>query len=461
MILKYNNGAPNGIVTFTGIPNIVTLQSDSITGSKAKLTITMSNLTTIDLNKEYYISVNNQTITSGAGSNSFYITNTSSTETRRSVAYSIVQALRNSDLSNYIIYQNVEQVIVEAREVGELYNITFDSNLGSAISTNNSSGTTTDEFAGGTINIDVYAQGGYITTLTKNYYKEQIDFNVSDVLKSVSRYDFITPYNLKVYSYVNNVVRELGTIYGNSAIGYMVNQGRKYIDVLPIFAQNVSRGDQTGVLNKTVLYTYLPSIPVTIYSSDSDVEVVNISYLSSDKQVIGTGFYNMNIFNKVGYADIALDSNLFNQAYYVDLYVEGIGTMRYNIIKPVDANSRCQRVYYHNSYGGVSFFDFTGEITENHKVDNETFTKNIYDYYRDSSLEEIKIYDKETTITVTMKSHLMERSAVWQFNDFLGSYDMWTIINGVNYKIICTDVKVDETETGVWQATAVYTYSLV
>ena len=442
MILTYNGGSP--VITFTEIPNIVTLQSDSITGSKAKLVITINS--TIDVSKDYFISINDQVATLHFISNEF-----------KYAAYYIVQELRNLNLANYNIYQDGNSVIVEAREVGGMYDIKFNTNL--TVSHQNYSGTTSDEFSNGVINIDLYQQGDYITTLSKNYYKQKIDFNVSDILKSISRYDYVTPYTLKVYSCVGTNIRDLGVIEANSAIGYMVNQGLKYVRTLPMFAQNVSRGTQTGVLNKTTLYTYLPSIPITIYSN-SDV-VINISYLTSNKEVIGTGFYNMSVYNMVGYADIALDSNLFNQAYYVDLSIEGLGTMRYNIIKPIDANIRCQRVYYHNSYGGVSFFDFTGEITENHKIDNETYTKNIYDYYRDSSLEEIKLYDKETTITVTMKSHLMDRSAVWQFNDFLGSYDMWTNINGIDYKIICTDVKVDETETGVWQATAVYTYSLI
>ena len=60
-----------------------------------------------------------------------------------------------------------------------------------------------------------------------------------------------------------------------------------------------------------------------------------------------------------------------------------------------------------------------------------------------------------------MKSHLMEPDARWQFNDLLGSYDVWTNINGVDYKIIITDCKVDETTTGVWEATITYTYSYI
>lgn len=465
MVLTYNGQAsPQGMITLTNVPNILTIQSSSVTGNNSVLKITINDLTKIDPNNTYYITINGLTITSGNIGNNFYISNSNTGANQIAVAHSIAKSLRSVGLTNYEIYQEISQgiltnvVIVEAREVGELYEITFDSNLGAAILYDNYVGTTSDEFAGGRINIDVYSGSDYITTLEKSYYKEKIDFNVSDVLKSISRYDFLVPYTLFIYSQIGNQVTNLGRVSATSAIGYMVNQGEKFLNTYPMFAQNVSRG--TSSPSKMVLYTYLSTIPVTIYSDDV-VETVNITYYDSSLQQIGTGFSNVNIYNGIGQSDIALNSNLFNSAYYVDLSLENGQIIRYNVIKPVDANSRCQRVYYHNSYGGVSFFDFTGQITENHKVDNDTYTKNMYDYYRETTLEQIKIYDKETTINVTMKSHLMERSAVWQFNDLLGSYDVWTNINGVDYKIIVTDCKVDETETGVWEATVTYTYSLI
>lgn len=465
MVLTYNGQAsPQGMITLTNVPNILTIQSSSVTGNNSVLKITINDLTKIDPNNTYYITINGLTITSGNVGNNFYISNSNTGANQIAVAHSIAKSLRSVGLTNYEIYQEISQgiltnvVIVEAREVGELYEITFDSNLGAAILYDNYVGTTSDEFAGGRINIDVYSGSDYITTLEKSYYKEKTDFNVSDVLKSISRYDFLVPYTLFIYSQIGNQITNLGRVSATSAIGYMVNQGEKFLNTYPMFAQNVSRG--TSSPSKMVLYTYLSTIPVTIYSDDV-VETVNITYYDSSLQQIGTGFSNVNIYNGIGQSDIALNSNLFNSAYYVDLSLENGQIIRYNVIKPVDANSRCQRVYYHNSYGGVSFFDFTGQITENHKVDNDTYTKNMYDYYRETTLEQIKIYDKETTINVTMKSHLMERSAVWQFNDLLGSYDVWTNINGVDYKIIVTDCKVDETETGVWEATVTYTYSLI
>ena len=467
----YYDGLTNtsGLITLTGVPNILTIDSGDVQGSKAELRLTVNNLSGIDTNKEYIITINDTTINSSQieGNKSFWITNSNSTASKIYVATSITRALRNSDLVNYDIYQEISDghltntVVIIAKEIGQQYKITYSSTLGAAISASNQAGSTTDTLANSKIYVDIYSGNQFITTLEKSYYKEKIDFNISQVLTSISRYDYITPYNLVIYKSKNNSVSSIGYLSGlYSAVGYMTNQGNKYLNYNKnTLAQNVSRGTQSNIYNKMTLYTYLPSIPLGIYAA-SELSI-GINYLDSNKEQFRNEAYNFTVPNHYGYHEITLDSQYFNNAYYIDLVIPEVGTLRYNVIKPIDATSRCQRIYYHNSYGGVSFFDFTGEITENHKTDNDTFTKNVFDYYRDNSLEQTKIYSKQNSITVTMKSHLMERSAVWQFNDMLGSYDAWTNINGVDYKIIITDVKVDQTETGVWQATMTYTYSLI
>lgn len=108
---------------------------------------------------------------------------------------------------------------------------------------------------------------------------------------------------LYIYSQIGNQVTSLGRVSATSAIGYMVNQGEKFLNTYPMFAQNVSRG--TSSPSKMVLYTYLSTIPVTIYSDDV-VETVNITYYDSSLQQIGTGFSNVNIYNGIGQSDIAL-----------------------------------------------------------------------------------------------------------------------------------------------------------
>lgn len=472
MNITYNGqNSPKNMITFNGIPNILTIEATSVQGSTAELTLTVSNLSGINLNTEYYININDNIIkssTTDPTNKRFYITSANSNSDKIAVASSIVRALRSCSLVNYEIFQVssggvlTNQLKVKAREIGQQYTISYETNLGQAITSQNLLGSTTDEFNLSQICVDVYQDNQYVTTLQKAYYKDRVDFNISQVLTTISRYDFLTPYNLVIYSKTGTKTNSIGYISGNySAMGYMTNQGERYLNLSNNqFAQNVSRGTQSGVYNRTVLYLYQPSIPFSLYSSDPSVSV-EIHYKDTALRDIRQDLQTITLYNRLSNIDLALDTTYFNQAAYVDLVIPEVGTIRYNVIKPLDATSRCQRVYFHNSYGGTSFFDFTGQITENHTTDNETYTKNINDYYRETTMEATKIYSKETEITVTMKSHLMEASGRWLFNDLLGSYDVWTNINGVDYKIIVTQCKVDETTTGVWEATVTYTYSYI
>ena len=103
--------------------------------------------------------------------------------------------------------------------------------MGAALSASNYAGSTTDTLANSKIYVDIYSGNQFITTLEKSYYKEKIDFNISQVLTSISRYDYLTPYNLVIYKSKNNSVSSVGYLSGlYSAIGYMTNQGDKYLN---------------------------------------------------------------------------------------------------------------------------------------------------------------------------------------------------------------------------------------
>ena len=85
----------------------------------------------------------------------------------------------------------------------------------------------------------------------------------------------------------------------------------------------------------------------------------------------------------------------------------------------------------------------------------------MFNYYKESLQELEKVYNKDVTITVTLKSHLIPKDATWQFYDLQNSKNAWTEINGMTYSIIINDVSIDETSTdGVYEATVKYTYSL-
>ena len=87
------------------------------------------------------------------------------------------------------------------------------------------------------------------------------------------------------------------------------------------------------------LYTYLPSIPLGIYAA-SELSI-GVNYLDSNKEEFRNEAYNFTVPNHYGYHEITLDSQYFNNAYYIDLVIPEVGTLRYNVIKPIDATSRC------------------------------------------------------------------------------------------------------------------------
>ena len=149
-----------------------------------------------------------------------------------------------------------------------------------------------------------------------------------------------------------------------------------------------------------------------------------------------------------------------NDIFFVDVVIPGIGTIEYNVIKPLRGTSYSQRVWWRNSYGGVSFFDFTGEREESRESSMETYQKALFDYYDDNINELDKVYSIDNTITVSMKSHLISNDGKWHFNDLGNSKDVWTRINGQTYKILITNVQVKETDNeGVYEATIKYRYS--
>jgi hypothetical protein len=152
-----------------------------------------------------------------------------------------------------------------------------------------------------------------------------------------------------------------------------------------------------------------------------------------------------------------------SSTFYVDVKFESQPDfVRYNVIKPLKATEYYQRIYWRNSYGGVSFFDFTGAKTETRDLETTTYQKNIFDYYTDPRNELERVYNNEIKYNVTLKSHLFENDGKYVFNDLAQSPEVWTEINGETYAIIMESVSVDELNdrNNIYEATVRYRYSM-
>ena len=159
-----------------------------------------------------------------------------------------------------------------------------------------------------------------------------------------------------------------------------------------------------------------------------------------------------------------LNSTYLANSTYIDVIIPGLNTLRYNVIRPLNATDArdCQRIYWTNSYGGTSFFDFTGERTEQRKTSVDYYEKQLYDYYTSANQERKKVYNKDVDITVTLTTHNIERDGTWQLFDLQNSTNAWTTINGKNYKITVNDLSINESNNvnNIYTGQIRYEYSL-
>lgn len=475
MNITYNNvqGASN-FITFTDVPNILKI-SDTSGGTYATFSLMFSgNLKSVTTsNNQWYITFLGETITSvndysNAVNKNFYV----STDPQ-STAASVAKALRNCAViaANFTIEHDGNEVEIKARSVGRMWtgmSNWYSTNIANTyLQTAANDGSANSSLVGAIISADIIADGRYITSLSKNFYGRECAFDMSPILTTVSKFGETVPYTFSLSYTKNGEYTYLGRINTNYATpGYMVNQGAKYLTLgnSTVIAQNHSRGDARGVDNNTILYVYDNQIPISFYQNSTGYVDIDVEYLNSAFEVIAGADAPYTISdnsNKLNDFYITLSSNLMKQAFYVDIIFRDVNkTVRYNIIKPLKAAEYSQRILWRNSYGGISFFDFTGQKTETRDVEVSTYQKNIFDYYTDGRNELEKIYDNDVKYEVTLKSHLIEHNGKYIFNDLAQSADVWTVRNGQTYSIIIDSVSVEEQDRNdIYVATVKYHYS--
>lgn len=463
---------PSNLITFTDVPNILKVV-DSDGGSYATITFdvlgdfrTHSNTPYVD--GLYTITVLGETISNvvsyeDAVNKHFYISNSNI-----STAASIAMAFRDCQgiATNFNVQHSGTTIILTAKSYGSIVN-----GSSSIVSTNIPTmyfsvdivdGFSYSDLERQRINIDVYSNGNYITTLQKNFYNGEAAFNLSPLLTTFAEYGKARPYNMRVSSIINGEYTLLGNVDDNYiSVGYMVNQGSKYLinDYFTV-AQNYSRGNNRDFDNNTILYLYGSTIPISFYKGNTAGMNIQIDYVDSAENIITstTSTWRSDGSQLVDLT-FGLQSYFITNAHYVDLTL-GEKKIRYNVIKPLKATEHYQRILWRNSYGGISFTDWTGGKSIQNDLSVQTYQKNIFDYYSSTKNELDKIYDVKTKTTYTLKSHLFEADGRWVYYDLMQSANVWTEINGETYAIIIDSVSVDETDNNnIYQATVKFHFS--
>lgn len=481
MDISLNNlDNPSNIVCLSDVPNILKVE-DFEGGTYASFLLQfnpgLKPLTSRD--GQWYITILGETITNvidqkmAVGKN-FYIADTTT-----SLAASVARALRccPTIAANFNVTSNGSSVTVKAKEVGPLDN-------NSAVSTNitysyltvsRNVGSANAELYGSKVVVDLFTEKPegqtYVTTLEKNYYNTDASFNLSPVLTTLTTPGKVAEFDLKISKLKNGEYTTIGNINNNYVtIGYMVNQGDKYINANDFnYAQNFKRGEEREFANNSLLYIYSPTLPISFYNGNDGRFYVTVDYVDSAGNILETfnamTWSNTDSSKKLWDITLNLASNTglserFKQAFYIDVHLGTHTPIRYNVIKPLKATEYYQRIYWRNSYGGISFFDFTGQKSETRDLNVSTYQKNIFGYYDDTKNELEKIYNNDVKYTVSLKSHLFENDGKYIFNDMMQSTEAWVERNGETYGIIIDSVSVEETnQNNIYEASVKYHYS--
>lgn len=484
------DGAPasqaTNLVTFTDFPNILRVD-DNVYGSRAYYELevlgNLSSITTGD--SQWYVTLLGETITNVVDPANAVNKNFCALASSTSTAASMVRALRNCPniAANFTVTHDANTITVEARVNGSIFGGTsvFDTNISSSYLNVDGYDGSGSSLLGARIDVDVAADGQYVTTLEKNFYGASCEFNVSPVLTTLAEYGRTVPYSFKISTIdKNGNYGVLGYVNNNYITpGYLCNQGYGVLLVTGstiTLAQNIMRGENRGYSNNTRLYTYFPNIRLSYYGPMTSPSIT-VTYLDSAMDTITgytTTYQTLNLDSKLHDISIDLNTTYFNQAFYVVVSFANYQIL-YEVIKPLKATEYAQRIYWRNSYGGVSFVDMTGARSETRELEITTYQENIYDAvkatirdYRNGYVQAVpyqelnKVYNNKVDYTVTLKSHLFEEDGKWLYNDLIQSSKVWTEINNVFYEIILDSVSVEEqNQNNIYEATVKYKLSQI
>lgn len=484
------NSNVNNVTCFSFAPTILEVNSNA-SGSYTVWQITLGQITSIDNNR--WLKVNGVTLYMTTNINEakgyrFFMTPSTIASQRKLMANSLMEALKRvpeiaAGYDVYMPYDGSEKrlmILMKSKSFGNNTPLTITTNI-SALSVSNTLGTASTEFKEGDLKIDIYkmtpalkyntssaSTGSYVTTLSKHTSNDaKVKFDLGSVFSSLTDEGEAAQFGIYIYQTTNTSLTEIAdykAVYNVN--GYLINQGGEFI---PRFdnakiALNAGRGENRNYLNNTILYVYENTIPLSVYAA-SNVNSISytIRYIGSDNVEIINVQQTVNVSKALNHFTINLSDGYLAQAKYIDIEFTSynLGTLRFNVIKPVRATDECQRVYWYNSWGGVSFFDFTGNRTEERKVKTTTYQDSVLDYYDNDTNERDYIYDKQNEITVKLTTHNIHKDGQWHLFDLQQSRTAWTYVNGEKYRIIVSDLTINTTSvTDIYTATIDYTYSL-
>lgn len=490
------------IICFSGVPNILTFTGSSTTNSYAEYKFRYTTIINIEINTKYNINFGEYNITStfneeNVGGTTFWLPQFNSYENQLYSAYTIVKAFRNVPFisGNFDVWLDdgedgtmIPEVCIRAKKYGKNFNVDVTSDLPSEIYSWSRivDGNTNDAMLQGRVNkilCDLYrikspvqlGVGGvnereYITTLEKNYYGKPVSFNITPVLNTLlsdDNYEDMQRFIISMYGFSD----KRQTLSGQTepmfiTNGYLCNFSQPFINKFTgsFFAANVSRGDDRQQYNNTYLYTYYPTLVFSMFSTnDVSISSLVVNYINSANTQITSIPTTVSASDGLSLKTYTLQLNTeyFRQSTYIDVVIPSVGTVRYTVVKPINAANEVEvrRIYWYNEYNGVSFFDFTGDRTETRKENITTYEKQEFDFYNETnSREKDKVYEKQVNVEVKHTSHYIDKNGTYLFYSLQNAKRAWIELNGIRYYVNVTNLEISETNNTSHIFTARITY---
>lgn len=477
------NGAQrtDGILTFSEVHNILQVTED-IYGSQAviKLALSSSWKTSVNAASQFSLTLFGETITnvlspSEAKNKKFFIG-----ETAKDTAISMCRALRNCGAvaADFVITTGTtsstgDSVLLTAKTIGRKTYTGFYERAtipASSMTMSIVDGSADEDdakFINSQIGVEVYEDDEYVTTLEKNFYGNECSFDVTPVLATMT--DSANEGNGQIKRYRLNVTKlaedgtyaTLGSVSGYTTNGFLANQSQKYLP-LGIQLLNNNKTSDRG----STIYTYDRKIQYSVLGGTDSTNRFSVSY--SVKDNTGNEIYSYNDYVNVPYGtpsildlEYTMPLGVYYSGHSIDVTVANDNTMRFEIIKPLNAAEGWQRILWRNEYGGISYVDYTGANSITNDIDIETYEKNIFDYYESNVSQSRKIYSNKVTKTLKLKTHLMKKNGTYIFNSLMRSKMVWMVDNGKTIYLIPKAIEINEdgTYNDIYTVTSTFEFS--
>ena len=463
MDVTLNGYKRSGMYLFDGIPNIVEFSSLGYAPSGAELSIELFEVTPAE---GYSLTINGETVTSVVSQSMAGPRQFGTTCTAEGLANNIRRALSSipSIVSSYEVLSNERGfVILKALGSGPSTAITYSSDIPHA---------EFDYTPPSASAVPVYAEltvtrsAPTVTArLSKSVASDSVRFNISDVLGSMTEYGKAVPVSVSasVVDAEGDVTRMMS--FSELAVrGWHDKSHPDFMVSAPFIAQNLKGAPDRDVYNSVVLYAKQGSDVVLSWCpSVSGTATVSWTLYDSAFFTLSSGTVS-SLFaeNEIGEFTVPGLQTLNDYAWYLSVTMPDGSVVRYNLIRS-GMSSDSLRLYWRNSMGGVSFFDFTGERSEKTDISSEYMYDegSSYGYYSDEYRHDAVLYSQTAVKTYTVQSHIIEEAGCPIMDDLASSKLVWIERDGQKYMVLVTAAeKVKVASNGTYRIKVSFKYSV-